>query len=64
MYAVVPHPHPRPAVLAVAPRHRDIADAVAAMGDGAVLDPATGRLAAFHERHLPILLRRAEPART
>lgn len=55
-YCVVPSTTVTPARIARARTYRDIADAVAAMGEGVVLG-ADGHLAAFHERHLAIVER-------
>lgn len=62
-YRVVPTPTPRPSHLALARTYDDVNTAVAAMGEGVVMS-ATGRLVAFHERHLGYLERRAQPSTT
>ncbi len=57
-YRVAAGPMISPARLALAPRFADIEQAVASMGTGVVFDH-TGGIAAFHERHLPLLDRLA-----
>ena len=59
-FRVVAHPLPSAAQVAVAPYYSDVETAVAAMEDGAVVH-RSGRLVAFHERHLPVLERRSAP---
>lgn len=48
----------KPSEFLIAPPRHNLRDAVADMGGGLVVDD-TGRLVAFHERHLDYLQRRA-----
>lgn len=58
MYRIIPNLDTTPARIALAPTRTQLADAYADMGEGIVIDN-TGRIVAFHQRHLPALERRA-----
>ena len=57
-YRVAPGPLTIPSRLALSKSHATIEGALAVMGEGVVIDPA-GDVAAFHERHLPLMERLA-----
>lgn len=55
-YRILPHIDPTPVDVALAPRRQRLEDAVADMGNGAVIGDDR-RVVAFHERHLERLSR-------
>ena len=56
---VVRHPDPRPSEMGMARTYSGAEAAIADMGSGVVV-ASDGRIVAFHERHLSVLVRRGQ----
>lgn len=59
-YRIIRNINASAATIALAPRRTEVADAFADMGEGIVISGDTGRIVAFHERHLAEIRRNAE----
>ena len=55
MFKIIHSVYAKPAQIAVARSYSQLADAFADMGDGIVIESATDRMVAFHERHLAFI---------